>query len=127
MKQEIEIPWGPIKVVVMDVSFRKRINIRENQEEEYAVIHVLNIKQMDEISEEHKKNKKKRVKFLCLMCFKPEIYRNLVANQIFSFKGFISFGLGSTFFCISDARDALGIPVTSSESISFCPPDDDID
>lgn len=123
MKQERKIPWGPIKVIVINISKRIRVDIH-GEKEEYSVIQVVFTDEIDEVEETEGRRKRRR-KFLSLMCFIPNIYNNIVERQIFTFRGFISFGYGSTYFCIDKATDALRIPVQSSESIAFAPPDED--
>lgn len=119
--KDIEIPWGPIKVLVINTSIRNRVDIHEKVEE-YCVIHVVNVNELEEIEEEIKRKRKRR-KFLCLMCFLPRIYEKIELKRIYSFCGFLSFGFGSTYLCATKCRDALGIPIQSDESVFFCPPE----
>lgn len=112
-----DIPWGPKKAWVQDISLRSRKNQWTKNIEPYAVITITHEDTFDEtqLIQSTKKTHKK----ITLMCFQEILYKRLVVGDRFSFSGFISFGYGNTFLVVTKIKDDLGFYIEHEESVYF--------
>ena len=120
MMKDVKISWSIKKSMLIQISLRKRIDFKGN-EEEYAVFHVIHPREIDLIQGETSKKRQQR-KFLTLMCFDKRIFGIIRENLIYSFSGKVTFGYGSTFFCVEKCFDMLGFPLDSNECVVWSAP-----
>lgn len=116
MKENV-FKWSCKKVYLGDISIRKRRNFQTKTEEEYAVLKVTVSDSFDTF--QLARGSKKTPKVYTLMCFREEIYKRLIAEYRFSFKGFVSLSYGNTYIVVTKAYDELGFDVEQEGSICF--------
>lgn len=115
----VKISWSIKKAMLIQTSIRKRIDWN-GKEQEYAVFHIIHPKEIDHIQGEPFRKRRQR-KFMALMCFDSQIFGVIRENLIYSFSGEVTFGYGSTFFCVEKCFDMLGFPLESNESVVWSP------
>jgi flavodoxin len=114
MRKVNTIKWSLKKVVVLQVAIRKQ----ESGEDwkEYAVIKIGTWDDFDELALRRRTKARKR-KHLTLMCFVENLFPIITEGTVYSFQGFVSFGYGTTFFCIERAFDTLGFELGTGQSL----------
>ena len=115
-----EMKWTLKLVTIKDIVIRKKKNPYTKNEEEYAVVKVLLEDRFDTFKMAHTRYRQERP--ICLMCFRPQIFKRLVVGDVFSFGGKTNFPPGNTYHQIKHAFDSLGLDIESEQSAYFAFP-----
>ena len=95
----MRIKYETSRLKVIDVQVRTK-----KDDSQYAVISIEFPDRFDAIS--LRKNPKHKKKHISMLCFTPHAFPSIIPENEYIFKGFVSFGYGSTFLVIEDFYDA---------------------
>lgn len=90
------------KCYLLEIQLRTKRD-SDGGESEYAVLKVGTLDLLDEFQSTGSASRK----VITLMCFEPSIYFKLQDGDWYRMKGFVSFGYGNTYLCITEAFDSL--------------------
>lgn len=110
------IEWKVKNVEVLSKSVRVKKDIDTGGPVEYCVLGI-------KLSRYGSKNDRK-VKPPAIMCFENDLYKRIEEEEVYSFEGFVSFGMGNTFFVVQKVKDELDNAVNDKKSIFYDLPSD---
>jgi hypothetical protein len=112
--KEEPLKWSKKGCFILDKSIRSK-----EDGTSYCVFKVGTLDDFDNFKLTY--TKKKRRKLLTVMCFSPPLFERIRTEELYDLEGIVSFGYGSTYFCIEAAKDELGIKVGSGNGVEFTP------
>lgn len=92
---------------LLDVQVRKKGGkLIDGEEPLYAVLRISSIEQFDNFR--LKKRPERQQKNITMICFTRHLWKMISPENLYVFKGFVSFAYGSTFLVVETIINALG-------------------